>query len=188
MAVHAARLLTVGPPSESVDSVDAVEAVDGAEADFERRFWPLFLTAFRAAHRILRDRAAAEDVAADALVRVHLRWDRLRGDPAYCSAWVVRVATNRALDVAKRRTPAPVPRPHPAFDDAVASHVVLEAALGTLPRRQRQVVALRYLLGLSTEEVARVLDIRDGSVRSHLDRALKKLRLRLGANPGGHQR
>ncbi|HVF74914.1 MAG TPA: sigma-70 family RNA polymerase sigma factor [Acidimicrobiales bacterium] len=162
MVVTAADLRAIAPP--------VVVA-----ADFDEAFRPLFLLAFRAAHRILRDTAAAEDVAADVLGRLHDRWGRL-GSAAHRDAWVVRVATNRALDVV-RRGPAPAPAAPPSsFEDEVASRLVLTSALRRLSRRQREAVALRFLLGLPEHEVARVLGIAEGSVRRHVDRGLRRLR------------
>jgi len=57
---------------------------------------------------------------------------------------------------------------------------MLVAYLARLPRRQRQVVSLRFFAELSTDEVASALDISTGSVKSHLHRALHTLRAQLG--------
>ena len=145
---------------------------------FDEAFWPLFLLAFRAARRILRDDAAAEDAAAEVLARAHVRWDRL-GAAHYREAWVVRCATNRAIDVVRRR---PVPgsdAPVAAFEDQLAARLTVRHALTVLPQRQREAVALRYLVGLSEHDVAVVLGIGEGSVRRHLGRALQRLRIEL---------
>lgn len=168
MGVHAAELLSL--TSEPVSAADAV-----AVETFDEAFWPLFLTAFRAAYRILRHTAAAEDVAADVLGRLHVRWDRL-GRVGHRDAWVVRVATNQALDVVKRGAPpAAVPRVA-TFEDELTSRLTVTAAVRALSRRQREAVALRYFVGLPEREVAVVLGIGEGSVRRHLDRALRRLR------------
>lgn len=162
MAVSAARLRATAPPMV-------------VAPDFDDAFPGLFLLAFRAAHRILRDVAAAEDVAADVLARVHDRWGRL-GGAGHRDAWVVRVATNRALDVV-RRGPAPaLVAAHRSFEDEVAGRLALSSALRRLSRRQQEAIAMRFLLGLAEHEVAAVLGIAEGSVRRHIDRGLRRLR------------
>ena len=68
----------------------------------------------------------------------------------------------------------------PGADDLVVLRVALVAALGSLPRRQRQAVALRYLGDLTDGQVAVALGISVGSVKTHIHRGLGALRLRLG--------
>lgn len=165
MAMSAARM--AGSDDVEVDA-----------QDYEAAFWPLFLAAFRAAHRILGDRHAAEDAAADALTAAHLDWRRIATLP-YRDAWVVRVATNRALDMA-RRGPEPLGEARVVrFEDGMANRMSLVEALRDLPRRQREVVVLRMLVGLSLEDVASVLGIGTASVRTHLGRGMRALRRRL---------
>jgi RNA polymerase sigma factor (sigma-70 family) len=174
MATTVARLLTAEA---------ALVAVAAAE-DYEAVFWPLFLVAFRVAHRLLGDRHAAEDVAADALTEAHLHWRRIGALP-YREAWVARVATNRALDVL-RRSPAPAPEPTAAhFEEGAAVRLSLVRELRRLPRRQREVVVLRFLVGLPPNDVASVLGIGQASVHTHLARAMRRLRERLGVDLGG---
>jgi|SRR5687768_13881724 len=152
-------------------------------SEFDAAFWPLFLAAFRAAHRILGDRHAAEDVAADAVARAHVHWRRIGSKP-YCTAWVVRVATNRALDAARRGATPLSPASSNSFEEGAATRLSLVHALHRLPRRQREVVVLRFLVGLPVGDVAGVLGIGPGSVRTHLERGLRRLRDDLGDDIG----
>jgi RNA polymerase sigma factor (sigma-70 family) len=161
----------------------AVVAVAAGIEDFETAFWPLFLVAFRAAHRVLGDRHAAEDVAADALTEAHLRWSRIAG-LSYRDAWVVRVATNRALDVLRRNPPPTTIRLDAHFEEGSAVRLSLVRELRELPRRQREVVVLRFLVGLPLADVAAVLGIGPASVHTHLARGMKRLRDRLGTDIG----
>lgn len=162
----------------------AVVAIAGSVEDYDAAFWPLFLVAFRAAHRILGDRHAAEDVAADALTEAHLHWKRIAA-LSYREAWVVRVATNRALDIL-RRSPEPAPTPAAAhFEEGAAVRLSLVRELRQLPRRQREVVVLRFLVGLPPTDVAAVLGIGPASVHTHLARGMRRLRDRLGVDLGG---
>src|SRR5690348_1421785 len=71
-------------------------------ADFEEVFGRLFDRAYRVAYRILGDAQDAEDAAAEAFARAHARWSKV-GELPYCDAWILRVASNVAIDVARRR-------------------------------------------------------------------------------------
>src|SRR5690349_1185772 len=105
---------------------------------FTAAFDELYGLALRVALRIVGERAAAEDVAAEALARAYDRWDRI-GDARV--AWTVRVTTNLAIDVTRRReAPAEHVEPDGAIDpaDAVAVRLALIAALRALPERQRE--------------------------------------------------
>ena len=150
------------------------------DGSFESAFDELFPRAVRLANRLLGDRAAAEDVAAEALARAYARWPKVGGLP-YRDGWVLKVATNLAIDRLRRRPPELWPATAADFEDAVHVRLALNAALLTLAPRQRQAVALRYLGGLSDKEVALALGISLGSVKTHIHRGLNGLRSRLGA-------
>lgn len=154
---------------------------EGVEADregFEAAFDGLFDRATRLGTRLLGDRAAGEDVAAEALARAWLHWRRIARLP-HRDAWVLRVATNLALDLLRRRPPALAARPGPDPADAVAVRLALADALRALPKRQREVVVLRQLADLPEAEVATALRLRPGTVGTHLHRGLAALRTRL---------
>ena len=141
-------------------------------------FGSLYRGAYRVAFRVLGDRAEAEDVAQEALARAYLAWRRIAG---YADAWVARVATNLAIDRWRRRVRAvPAPPAEGSHDPQLAERVDLLRALRALPRRQREVVALRYLADQSEESVARALGCSVGTVKTHASRGLAALRDRLG--------
>jgi RNA polymerase sigma-70 factor (ECF subfamily) len=131
----------------------------------------------------LRDVDQAAEVCAEAFARAWERWDRLveYEQPA---GWVYRVAINAARRHARRRAleqrllrrlaPAQVLYPAEPIDPR------LWAALQTLTFRQRSVVALRHVVGLSQNEVADVLGIRPGTVSATLVTARRKLIAALG--------
>lgn len=152
--------------------------------EFDRVFPELFASAFRAARRILLTEAEAEDAAAEALAKTLMHWRKVAG-LAHRDAWVVRVAINCALDMArKRRGPPAQPDPIPDPADAAALRFALVAALSELPRRQREVIALRYLGDLSSVEVADALGISNNSVKKHAARAMHSLRNTVGPGLG----
>ena len=150
---------------------------------FTAAFDELYAHAMRVAVRIVGERAAAEDVAAEALTRAYDHWDQIGDVRVRRVAWTVRVTTNLAID-ATRRLEAPAERIEPDGAtnpaDAVAVRLALIAALRALPERQRQAVALRHLADLSQAQVARALGVRPGTVAQHVHRGMAALRLALG--------
>ena len=162
---------------------------------FEDSFSSMFAVAYRVAFRVLGDRAEAEDVAQESLVRAYDRWRRVADDP---HPWVSTVAGRRAIDVlrSRRRAQAREERttrtaaPLPGAEQEVAARVDLQRALSTLPRRQREVLLLRYVADLPDADVAGQLGISTGSVKKHAARALAALRnnapqVLAGADPHG---
>ena len=156
------------------------EARIDSDDGFEEAFDELFPRAVRLAQRLLGDKAAAEDVAAEAMARAYARWPKVSALP-YRDGWLLKVTTNLAIDRLRRRPPEVGPAPAEEFEDGVALRMALNAALLTLAPRQRQAVALRYLGGLSDREVALALGISLGSVKTHIHRGLNGLRARMGA-------
>lgn len=143
---------------------------------FEEAFEPMRRAAYRAAYRLLGERATAEDVAAEALARAYARWSSVSG---HAEPWVIRVATNLALDVGRRRSTASDRQAlliEEAPADQVERRLDLQAALRALPRRQREVVVLRFLGDLSEKATAAALAIDVGTVKSHAARGLSRLR------------
>lgn len=151
----------------------------GPEAGrFEDSFEELYRLAYRVSYRILGDRGDSEDVAQEALARVHARWARLGAAP---HGWVVRVATNLAIDRYRRRSRRVRSEREIGLVEAhLAERMDLARALDRLPRRQRQVVVLRYLADWSEADVARALACTPGTVKVHAFRGLAALRSVLG--------
>jgi hypothetical protein len=112
---------------------------------FEDAFDGLFDRAFSVAFRVLGDATSAEDVAAEACARAFASWKRLAG-ASYRDAWVLRVASNLAVDVLRRRAQPLMEQKEVSgsLEDAVALRMALAAALRALPRRQRETVVLRH--------------------------------------------
>jgi RNA polymerase sigma-70 factor, ECF subfamily len=122
---------------------------------------------------IAGSRAAAEDAVQEALARA---WERSnRGEEIRSlEAWVTTVALNRSRSALRRlrverranERIAPLPAEEPS-----AERVDVERAIAALPRRQREVTVLHYLLGLDVREIAAILRIHEGSVKTNLHRA-----------------
>lgn len=149
--------------------------------DFDQFFCQVFPRAVGVAQRVTGERSAAEDAALEALAKAHFRWKRVGAEP-WREVWVLKVAVNEAI----RRLPRArnLPRIFDAADpaDDVVLRQTLIAALKALPRRQCEVITLRYLVGLSETEVATALEISHGTVKTHLRRGLSDLRGTVGHN------
>ena len=115
----------------------------------------------------------AEEVCQEAWARLVVRWDRVRGydDP---EAWVRGVAVRLLISRRRRRTVAarflPLLASRSVVDAPTGAALDLSAALSTLPLEQRAVVVLHHALDLPVEEVALVLEIPVGTVKSRLSR------------------
>lgn len=124
------------------------------------------------------DRQLAEDLVAEAFTKAWMAWRKVSQHPAP-RAWIVRTALNTHVSWWRRRRRE---EPLAEQDDtaAVAQHPALDssllAALRRLPVRQRQVIALRFLLDLDTAATAQLLGMPSGTVASHLHRGLVTLR------------
>jgi RNA polymerase sigma-70 factor (sigma-E family) len=132
------------------------------------------------------DRIAAEDVVQDVLMRMYVAWERIDDPIAYAR----RALANASADRWRRRNRRPehlrADLPERAAGDAMAAHDLQDQivrALSSLPPRQRSVVALRYLDGRPTAEVASVLGCSVGTVKSQTARALERLRRAMPSSP-----
>lgn len=140
----------------------------------------------RVATMLLRDIGAAEEVTQDGFVAMHKAWPRLR-DSDKALAYLRQSVVNGARSVIRRRVVAGKYTP-PAMLNAPgaeeAAFAVLErtdvvTALRELPTRQREVLVLRYYADLSEAEIAQIMRISRGAVKSHAARGIAALRLAL---------
>jgi RNA polymerase sigma-70 factor (ECF subfamily) len=133
--------------------------------------------------RILRNRAAAEDLTQDVFMQFCQKLATL-DSVAHARHWLCRVATHRAIDQLRRRPPVPtnddllllVDETDPG-DPMLANR--LRALIGDLPPHARAVVVLRYQEDMDPTEIGELLDMPLNTVKSHLRRALEVLRERL---------
>lgn len=177
------------PPADrsGVDSLGSIVPLTPPFEDFDQAYDRLVDVAHRVAYRVLGIAADAEDVAAETIARASLRWKRLQ-PPA--DAWVATVAARLAIDrqrKAWRNLPLPDEnatgdsRSHRVDDSTatLAAHLDLMQAMAALPKRQREVVSLRYLSEYRESEIAVLLGCSASSVQTHTRRGLATLRARL---------
>jgi RNA polymerase sigma-70 factor (ECF subfamily) len=139
--------------------------------------------------RIVRDLALAEDVAQDTFVKAFRNLARFDTTRRF-SSWIFRIANNAALDAMRRRranpvvdarVPEPIASPVPDQVETAALAGAIDQALSALRPEWRAAVVLRYEEGLSYEEIADVLGIPEGTVKTFVHRARKQLADRLAA-------
>jgi RNA polymerase sigma-70 factor, ECF subfamily len=136
--------------------------------------------------RVLGHPEDALDATQEALIAIARGINRFDGRSRF-TTWMYRVATNAALDEARRRRRRPLASEHlPEVatvadpGEAVAARLDVDAALATLPADYRAAVALRDLGGLDYAEIASVLEIPIGTVRSRIARGRGILADRIG--------
>jgi RNA polymerase sigma-70 factor (ECF subfamily) len=142
--------------------------------------------------RVLAHPEDALDATQEAMIAIARGIIRFDGRSAF-TTWLYRVVTNAALDELRRQRRRPDPVDvgavdhavlGPALDSAVSDRVDVDAALATIPSEFRVAVVLRDLCDLDYSEIAEVLDIPPGTVRSRISRGRALLATALG-NPEG---
>lgn len=156
-----------------------------AVADLFRRH---HLELVRLALVMVGDLATAEDVVQDCFERLHASWPRVR-EPERALAYARSAVLNgcrsvhRRSAVARGHAPRLAVRADAAAPDTAsvtADRLQLAAALRKLPRRQREVLVLRYYADLSVTEIAATLRISAGNARACLSRGLARLAAEIG--------
>jgi RNA polymerase sigma-70 factor (sigma-E family) len=171
----------------AVSHLEPADSLGTVQAALVRLYDGHYAELVRVAVLLVRDRETAEDVVQDAYVQLCRRWDRL-DDPGNAVGYLRTSVLNGARSALRRRgvarrnehaDRAPDARTVPGADEGVVGReqrdVVLQA-LQQLPRRQREVLVLRHYLDLPEGEIASLLGISRGSVKTHASRAAAALR------------
>ncbi|MEO0653609.1 MAG: RNA polymerase sigma factor [Pseudomonadota bacterium] len=141
---------------------------------------------FGYAARVLSDRAEAEDVVQEAMLRLWKIAPEWRQGEAQVSTWLYRVTVNLCTDRLRKYGRSvdidAVAEPEDGRESVEAAMIAgdraaaLQSALDTLPERQRQAVVLRHIDGLSNPDIARAMDIGVEAVESLTARGKRALR------------
>ena len=157
------------------------ETGDSAEVAVSTLYQASAVSLIRLAWIMLGDRPSAEDVVQEAFCDLYRRWDRLaEADSAlyYVRSSVLNGCRSLLRRRAVRRRSMEYGLPEISPEAVVLNgeeRVELIRALGRLPDRQREALVLRFYLDLSDEEIARVMGIRQSTVRSNAHRGLVAL-------------
>jgi RNA polymerase sigma-70 factor (sigma-E family) len=143
----------------------------------------------RTAYLLTGDRHAAEDLVQTALAKLYLSWDKVQRREVL-DGYVRRIMVNennslwrrawKRREVTTDAVPETAAQPPPAYD---GQSEALWRFVQTLPRKQRAVIVLRYYEDLSEAEVADILGISTGTVKSQASRALAAMRTRVHDDP-----
>ena len=154
-------------------------------ADWETEFAEYFTAQHgvlrRLAYALCGDWHHADDVVQHTFVQLYRHWTRVR--PASLDAYVRTILVNAVRSQSRRRRRETTTADPP---DSVAAtvdpgvQVDVRRALARLPRRQREMVVLRHIETLSISEVAQVLGVAEGTVKSQTARGIEALRRLLG--------
>ncbi|MBI4545621.1 MAG: sigma-70 family RNA polymerase sigma factor [Gemmatimonadetes bacterium] len=157
-------------------------------ADFEREALPQLLALYYFALRLAGDEALAEDLVQDACLRAYRSWDRYTPG-TNCKAWLMTILYRLFLDRSERArrrvgcegeaAEEPGLAVEPEVEAAVFDRVLdaeVQQALDQLPERLRAVVVLSDLEELRYAEIAEILSIPEGTVKSRLSRGREQLR------------
>ena len=158
---------------------------DELDGEFERLLVESSTLAFRVAYGVLRQREDAEDVAQEAFIKAHRNFRRLR-DRGRFRSWLVRLTWRLAIDRQRanrrrsnrdtehvRLSPS-VTTADPAIDNERANH--LWTAIDALPERLRLPLILAGIEGHDIREVARLLQVPEGTVKSRLFHARERMK------------
>ena len=132
----------------------------------------------RAMTAAVGDPQLAEDLVADAFAKAWAFWRKVARHPTP-RAWLIRTMLNTRVSWWRRRHREVALGDHDQIAPSQRQAGLDQTLLGILqqlPRRQREVVALRIVLDLDTQATAKALGIAEGSVKAHLSRAISTLR------------
>jgi RNA polymerase sigma-70 factor (ECF subfamily) len=185
-----------GAPTKSTGAEAAQDGRASHDDAFERWVLPELPTMYRVALAITGDRAEAEDVVQDSLLRAYRALDRFDGTRP--RAWLLTIVRNTHINRNRRRRPMLLGDPDdinrrapsaPGADAQVIAAVFdsrVEAALQALPADQRSVIQLVDVAALSYQQAADALGVPVGTVMSRLHRGRKRIKKSLSglAVPG----
>ena len=178
-----------GRPGQVAGSVATRAGLGSVPVDVEadRAVTALYSEHYRAlvglAAFLVRDNATAEEVVQDSFVAMHCGWRRLR-DSDKALSYLRRSVVNRSRSVLRHRMVvdrnAPQPPPDmPSAEQGAITEMERSAvvdALRTLPLRQREALVLRFYADLSAGQIASIMGISTGAVKSHTARGMSTLR------------
>jgi RNA polymerase sigma-70 factor (sigma-E family) len=161
-----------GAGIQTAEPADVTRLARPGATTFDELFRRCYERMVRVAYLLVGSQAEAEDVVQDAFARIELRWAKLDNPEAYLRRCVV----NRSNDLLRRRRIEQRFRDLRRDETAELGANELGDALAGLSPRRRTAVVLKYYAGLREREIAEVMGVRPGTVKSMLHRALAQLR------------
>lgn len=195
--------MTTPPTDRSDDAVLVAAAQAGDRQALDRLLRRHYDRMYAVCRRITGHHADAADAAQEAMIAVVRGLDRFDGRSSF-GTWAYRIATNASLDELRRRRRRPMVSPdrhdldRPAGPsevndpratertDALPDRILIDAALAALPDEFRLPVVLRDVADLDYSQIAEVLDIPLGTVKSRIARGRSQLAALLDGNQSEH--
>ena len=187
MSPNDASQAAVTPVGQDEDAALAIRASQGESAAFGLLYDRHVTAIYRYVYYRVRDDAEAEDLTSEVFMRALKAMPRYEPRQAFL-AWLYRIARNAVIDRARkgnRQVSFEDALEHPGVDKIVepdaeilahSDSATLRDALAKLTPLQQEVVVLRFIEGYSTEEIARLVGKREGTVRGIQFRAIGALR------------
>jgi len=174
------RKLDTSPRGEQLVVAAVARAKDG-DADALRYLYLRYAdNLYGYVCSIVRDEWEAEDVTQQIFAKLLTSLPRYEPRLVPFSAWILRVAHNAAVDQVRARRPVPIEEVHPpdaiAAGDGREALADLRLALDALPEEQRNVIVLRFLVGLTPSEVAERIGRSEDAVHGLQHRGRRRLR------------
>jgi RNA polymerase sigma-70 factor (ECF subfamily) len=144
---------------------------------------------YNLAYRMIGRAEDARDVTQETFLSCFRKLDSFRGDSAF-STWLYRIAANATYDTLRRKTPVPlasedlVPPPAPDLAETASTAIDVQRALMLVPHDFRAVLVMHDVQGYPYEDIAEVLELPLGTVKSRLHRARVALGRALSGEPG----
>jgi RNA polymerase sigma-70 factor (ECF subfamily) len=182
-----------GGEGRAVDRDLVLRAQRGDEAAFATLLQRYGDRLHATAHHILRDADLAGDAVQLAMIEIWRKLPQLR-DPDAFLGWAYRIVVRAALAETKARSswrirtePIHEEGPSISYDDRLDDRDELERGFARLSPEHRAVLVLKHYAGLSNTEIARSMDIPEGTVRSRLFHAVQSLRSAIEADRRTHR-
>jgi RNA polymerase sigma-70 factor, ECF subfamily len=174
------RTGTVAPAGEPLVRAAIDRARDGDEDALRFLYLSYADSVFTYVCSIVKDEHAAEDITQNVFSRLSLRLQRYRATEAPFGTWITRVAHNTAIDHLRAQRIAPCEQPRqpevPREDVAAERLEALREALRALPDVQREVLVLRFVLGMPAHEIGERLGRTEPAVHALQHKGRRRLR------------
>jgi RNA polymerase sigma factor (sigma-70 family) len=174
-------VLTTDPRQAAIVADGPIELLDSAGLNFDEFYEQSHRSVANALALTLSDRDLAAEATDEAMARAFARWDTVC-HYANPSGWVYRVGLNWARSTVRRISRRPRVDVVESFEPSMIGDLALAEALESLDIKMRSIVVCRFLLDWSVDQTASALNIKPGTVKSRLHRALKLLERDLDAN------
>ena len=143
--------------------------------EFARRAKEKMGTLYRVCYALVPQHADREDAIQSALEKAFKKKDSLR-EPKYFETWLVRIVINECHNVTKRSSMFQLHADVPERQVPDTADPLLHDALMSLDEAQRLPIVLHYMEGYSVEEIAKMLKLPTGTIKSRMKRARERLR------------